>query len=544
MTFGWTRKPKRRLGKTSLLLFIVLSTLVVLTLAGPVTVTKANDASYAGVLVRPYFEKQNAPVTGCTLPCLTVDTQPTQPLGSGSFTLASAASMYLWSPQFGSSTTIGAGNWALDLWASATAYSYVPIALTNSQGSATLAGFQQQISINPSSYTSYESSDLGNVRFCADTACHSELYSWLESCASSPCNSATSAVFWVNLGSNTISASGGSVTIYMCFLPTSVEFDGIYAGEIPTLSSSYAQYDNGANVFSLYFNGNTPVSSFVAYSGYTVSQVTGVAYGTGTASVIKVTGSAVTNDAQLAYDSGVSNEGYIEEASWESETANNKGFLGLADSTNLGNIQNAIGVSAASAFTGEYITGGTVTSGTTITGTYSQGAWLYGTMVYAGPTSTSYSAAASSSLYPGSLTTINGHPLGSASTLYFAPMSHHTGTSSATYYYNWARLRLYPPNGVMPSVSLSAVSPNSVFVSAYIMGSTGTIAATVATNVQSPTLGTSAAEYGMNFAGSMVTVPTNGYISIVVTASVEACTFYWGGGQPTNFQVSYTYRSN
>jgi len=543
MTFGWTRKPKRRLGKTSLLLFIVLSTLVVLAIAAPVTVTKANNASYAGVLIRPYFENQNAPVTGCTLPCLTVDTQSTQPSGSSSFTLASAASMYLWSPQFGGSTTIGAGNWALDLWASATAYSNVPFTLANSQGSATPAGFQQQISINPSSYTPYESVDLGNVRFCADIACHSELYSWLESCASSPCNTATSAVFWVNLGSNTISANGGSITIYLCFLPTSVEFDGVYAGEIPTLSSSYAQYDNGANVFSLYFNGNTPVSSFVAYSGYTVSQVTGVAYGTGTASVIKVTGSAATNDAQFAYGSGVSNEGYIEEASWESETANNKGFLGLADSTNLGNIQNAIGVSAASGFTGEYITGGTVTSGTTVTGTYSQGAWLYGTMVYAGPTSTSYSAAASSSLYPGSLTTINGHPLGSAGTLYFAPMSHHTGTSTATYYYNWARLRLYPPNDVMPSVTPGALSSNKVSVSAYITGSTGTVVATVASNVQSPTMGTSTAEYEMNFGGSQVTIPANGYISIVIASSTPAYTVYWGAGQPTDFQVSFTTRT-
>ena len=239
----------------------------------------------------------------------------------------------------------------------------------------------------------------------------------------------------------------------------------------------------------------------------------------------------------------MSNAGYVEEVNWESESANNKGFLGLANSTNLGSIKNAIGVSAASGFTGEYITNGTVTSGTTVTGTYSEGAWLYGTMVYAGRASTSYSAAESSSLYPGSLTTINGHPLKSSSTLYFAPMSHHTGTSSVTYYYNWARVRLYPPNDVMPSVSLGAVSSNRVSISAYVTGSTGTTVATVASNVQSPAIGTSTAEYEMNFAGSQVTIPLDGYISIVITASTDTCTFYWGGGQPTNFQVSYTFRS-
>jgi hypothetical protein len=544
MTSGWVWKQRRRLARTSLLFLIAVIALVTFASATTVTVTKANEASYGGYLVKGYYEDQNPPVTGCTLPCLTVDTQTAQPSGSGSFTLPNGASSYLWSPQITSATTISAGTWGLDFWASATAYSDVSITLTNNQVTATPTGFQQEIVVNPSSYTSYEASDLGNVRFCVDTSCHSMLYSWLESCASSPCNTATSAVFWVNLGSSTVSANGGSVTFYMCFLPITVKFDGVYAGEIPTLSSSYARYDNGASVFSLYFNGNTPVSSFVAYGGYTVSQVTGVAYGTGTANAIEVTGSAATKDAQFAYNTGVSNAGYVEEVSWESQTANNKGFLGLADSPNLGSIQNAIGVSADSAFTGEYITAGTVTSGTTVTGTYSKGAWLYGTMVYSGPTSTSYTAAESSSLYPGSLTAIGGHPLGTAGTLYFAPMSHHTGTSAATYYYNWARLRLYPPNDVMPSVSLGAVSSNRVSISAYVTGSTGAVVGTVASNVQSPNIGTSMAEYGMSFAGSQATVPSNGYISIVITGAVDACTFYWGGGQPTNFQVSYTDRAN
>jgi len=110
MTFGWAKRPRRRLGKTSLLLFVTITSFLLFAFATPVTVTKANDASYAGTLIRPYFENANAPVTGCTAPCLTVDTQTTQPGTSNSFTLASAASMYLWSPQFTSATTAIAGT--------------------------------------------------------------------------------------------------------------------------------------------------------------------------------------------------------------------------------------------------------------------------------------------------------------------------------------------------------------------------------------------------------------------------------------------------
>src|SRR5579872_313736 len=121
---------------------------------------------------------------------------------------------------------------------------YVSITLTNSQTSATPATFQQKVTFNPSSYSTYEASSLGNIRFCVDTMCSNKLFAWLESCTPSCTTSATSASVWVKLTSS-ISASGGTLTIYMVFLPTTTTFDGNYWGEAPTLSGSYAQYDNG-----------------------------------------------------------------------------------------------------------------------------------------------------------------------------------------------------------------------------------------------------------------------------------------------------------
>src|SRR5579871_3256968 len=109
----------------------------------------------------------------------------------------------------------------------ASATAYIPITITNSQGSATPATFQEKISFNPSSYSAMEASNLGNIRFCLDSGCVTPLYAWLESCSPSCITSATSATVWVKLTSS-ISASGGTLTIYMIFQTLSTNFDGNY----------------------------------------------------------------------------------------------------------------------------------------------------------------------------------------------------------------------------------------------------------------------------------------------------------------------------
>jgi hypothetical protein len=143
---------------------------------------------------------------------------------------------------------------------------YVPITLTNSQSSSTGSSFQQLITFNPSSYSAYEASDLGNIRFYQGAPGKSQLYSWCESGCTS---GSSSAVFWVSLPSG---ISGSSSTkINMTFLATTVDYDGNFAGEAPELTcsnsntmicgtgSTYGKYDNGASVFSEYqsFIGST-----------------------------------------------------------------------------------------------------------------------------------------------------------------------------------------------------------------------------------------------------------------------------------------------
>jgi hypothetical protein len=146
---------------------------------------------------------------------------------------------------------------------------YVPFNIINSQSSAIGSNFQQMITFNPiatSAFTTNEASDLGNIRFYQGIT---ELYSWCES----GCNSilSSSAVFWVLLPGGLGSTSpSNSVMVNMYFMPTSTEYDGVYTGECPTCSGSYAQYDNGASIFTNYQNFKSTPSGWVI-SGSTIS---------------------------------------------------------------------------------------------------------------------------------------------------------------------------------------------------------------------------------------------------------------------------------
>ena len=95
------------------------------------------------------------------------------------------------------------------------ALEYVPITVTNPNG-ATGANFAEMITVPASTYTAYESADLGNIRFSLGS---SELDSWCES----GCTSGSgSAVFWVNLPAGI--GSNSNVVVNLLAAP---DFDGV-----------------------------------------------------------------------------------------------------------------------------------------------------------------------------------------------------------------------------------------------------------------------------------------------------------------------------
>ena len=124
----------------------------------------------------------------------------------------------------------------------------VPITVTNSQGSATPAPFQQMITVNSLNFSSYEAPNLQNIAFYFSNGTIAD--SWLESGNS---NTATNTIYWVKIPQGI--AANGNTVIYMGFFATSNNmFNTQTTGEAPNLSPLYGEYDDGANVFLFYDN--------------------------------------------------------------------------------------------------------------------------------------------------------------------------------------------------------------------------------------------------------------------------------------------------
>lgn len=120
----------------------------------------------------------------------------------------------------------------------------VPITITNSQDNSTPNPYQQLVIVPSSVYGGYAASNFQNVEFFYSNG--SVIPSWLQNYTS------TNATWWLKLSS--ISASS-SKTVYMGFVSKSTNlFNTVNDGEAPQLSPSYAEYDDGQNIFFNYYN--------------------------------------------------------------------------------------------------------------------------------------------------------------------------------------------------------------------------------------------------------------------------------------------------
>ena len=122
-------------------------------------------------------------------------------------------------------------------------YPNVSISIYNNQSATSSVNHAQRLIIDMTTpLWSNVSSDAGNIRFYhGATELHSE-------CMSGCNNTGTDAVFYVNMSTDTIGASGTKV-INATFLSTSTEYDGIFAGEMSYLTTPYGTYNNCGLVF-------------------------------------------------------------------------------------------------------------------------------------------------------------------------------------------------------------------------------------------------------------------------------------------------------
>jgi len=312
---------------------------------------------------------------------------------------------------------------------------YVPITITNSQSESTPAPFQQMLKIDSASYSSYINSDWSNVEFTTGPGgSGSQIQAWVES---SPSNTATDTIVWVKLP-NGITA-GSSTKIYMDFMSSNVMSSSGPTGEAPQLSPTYAEYDNGADVFSNYWNfAGTSLPSGWVGSGYIVDNgltipyssyaITSTDYGLNSSQILDFYGqfSLATSDNNAGFGYTTSSSSVLSSSSIQEWFEINtyvwsNGYAGgLVDTTTKWSATTAmaIGYNVYSIY-------------------WPSASEVLFNINYGSP------ATLTTNIYSSTL------PIGAAST---------QGSQATIGPFYWVRTRAYPPNGVMPSTSFGSVA--------------------------------------------------------------------------------------
>ncbi|MCW1302773.1 MAG: DUF2341 domain-containing protein [Candidatus Rehaiarchaeum fermentans] len=314
------------------------------------------------------------------------------------------------------------------------------INITNTQTVATSNPFQQMINVSSSSpiwpyINTNQTSAFGqNVEFIYPNG--TVIPSWLESYSSN------NAIWWIKIGSI---PANSKLTIYAQIAPKSTNlFNNKTTGEAPQLSPTYAEYDDGANVFNFYdnFKGtslNTSKWSVTNNGGFTLTVNNGLTMtqtGAGDnregiitvnsipiPSIIEMYGK-IPQDVSTSYD--MSMFGFM------SALAPNSDYWATIGTFNsVGNIYLSSLYATNNSQTNVLTNYNSYARSNNIWGVAYNGAVITSELNYGDSYSLSYSTTA---------------------TLYLGFYLEGNGNSS--YFAQWVRVRAYPPNGVMPSVSI------------------------------------------------------------------------------------------
>ena len=306
---------------------------------------------------------------------------------------------------------------------------YVALNISNSQSTATPNPFQQMINITSAdsgwTYINNTGNHFGqNVEFFYSNG--TVIPSWLENYTSGH------AIWWVKTGSI---AANSKLTIYMGFAnKTTNLFNNKTTGEAPQLSPTYAEYDDGANVFTAYSNfaGTNLPSDFTSYVGsatLTVNnglniQVANNGCSSTWAGIIYNNPINAADSIVETYSSGTRVAGPEDVGIYTGNSDTAGGYAGVADtwgwgygtiSGGYGNIGNPFDISSGSGVASIYWIGN---------GDEGVG-WNYNFV-----SSSNTNEGWSSSLY--------------------ASIQDGECSPGANMEYYWFRVRSYPPNGIMP----------------------------------------------------------------------------------------------
>ena len=323
---------------------------------------------------------------------------------------------------------------------------YIPVTLTNNQSTATPSNFTVSISVNQSTYSSYLASNLSNINW--QDGAGNILNSWREAGTS---NTGTNGLWWVNLGTLTISANS-TLTIYLCFYATSQNvLNTTNTGVAPQLTTPYAQYDNGTSVFKWYEN----------FAGTSLpSDMSAVAIGTSTYSVnngLTINPGAAGDGTVIYKTTGLASPVYLD-CLVTAVSGSNYGLMGQQTATPTSQSTNGIWTSLNSSYQWFASNGTTYaqieldssdTPSTVLAGVTSSppaiisGAW-------------SATGTEQRMLNYGNAGTGTNSTLTLPATIYPELTGYGNGGSSSQTW-QWFRARLYPPNNAMPAATFGSI---------------------------------------------------------------------------------------
>ena len=325
-----------------------------------------------------------------------------------------------------------------------------PVYLYNNQSISTPAPFQQELTMDPVMYSSYEASNLQNIKFTYTNG--TVISSWLESGNS---NSDSSAIYWLKIGGGI--PANSDMEIYMDFLyPSSNLFNNVNTGEAPQLSSTYGEYDDGANVFNFYsnFSGSSLNSNqwTSGVGGGSVTVSNGVTISAPTSSYAYIIGTSALSSPMIL-DTYISSYTIISGAPRSFpigfSTANN--WVASSQGGNAGGLDNSYLFQMSNSLTS--YTGSEYNLSNLVT--FPQSISI--------PNVAGISWESSSPLQAGY---INYQQVGTSDNTNITFQSFYPsayietgGAGSAKFTLNWISGRAIPPNGVMPSVT---VTPDSL----------------------------------------------------------------------------------
>ena len=255
----------------------------------------------------------------------------------------------------------------------------------------------------------------------------------------SPGASSTDTTYWVKLNAG-IPANSQSV-IDVNFYPKSDNvFNNQNTGEAPQLSSTYGQYDNGANVFNFYdnFAGTAlDTSKWNVVSGLSYTVNNGFTYNGGSCNNIYITSISSFSSPYVIdfYGTGLVSDdmGIWFNAQGRGTSADTN--LWAQRGTSNGQDQLYTGNPAPSSFTGYG------SSPASLNGVYNLYSLDIGSSNNPTTTEVNYNAYIADTTFPATYTSG-----------YFGPRF-----CSGSETWQWIRVRAYPPNGVMPSVNFGQV---------------------------------------------------------------------------------------